>query len=221
MAGLAGEPYPTVPIQVEQMEYPREVVPRPELVATVSSGEGTELPHWADPPTGEVPRALADQHGEDDEMQAWRLLGSRGLHWRDDVNDWSNGPGVEDLVDDHDDPVTPPPPSRGGPYSFDEEFERLERERTGRASGLSDTTSPGGPGVSESTDATTNLFDGAPEGASGPAPAGAGADFGAPPEATNWGDGGQAAEPGAAAMVSAEPAPASPAASKWKLISKA
>ena len=95
----------------------------------MSSGEGTELPHWADPPTGEVPRALAEQHGPDDEMQAWRLLGSRGLHWRDDVNDWEDGPGVEDLVDDNDQPLTPPPSSRGGPFSFDEDFERLERER--------------------------------------------------------------------------------------------
>ena len=136
---------PAIPDQAEQMGYPREVVPRAELVDTVSSGEGTELPHWADPPTGEVPRALAEQHSEDDAMQAWRLLGSRGLHWRDDVNDWSNAPGVEDLVDENDEPVTPPPPVRGGRFSFDEEFERLERARTERAGSLSDSTSPGAP----------------------------------------------------------------------------
>jgi len=129
---------PVVPLRIstpdEQMEYPREDPPSAELVATVSSGEGTELPHWADPPTGEVPRAFAEQHGSDEEMQAWRLLGSRGLHWRDDVNDWADSPGVEDLVGANDEPVTPPPPSKGGPFSFDEDFERLERERgrTGR-----------------------------------------------------------------------------------------
>ncbi|MGH9104962.1 MAG: hypothetical protein ACRDZX_03840, partial [Acidimicrobiales bacterium] len=110
----------------------------------MSSGEGTELPHWADPPTGEVPRALAGQRGEDD-MQAWRLLGSRGLHWRDDVNGWSDGPGVEDLVDEDDAPVTPPPANRGGPYSFDEEFERLDRERAWRGGSGPDRTYPGGP----------------------------------------------------------------------------
>jgi CDP-diglyceride synthetase len=111
------------------MGYPREVAP-PERRVAEMSGEGTELPHWADPPTGEVPRALAHQ---EDEMEAWRLLGSRGLHWREDLSDWSNGPGVEDLVDEDAEPVTPPPASRGGPYSFDEEFERLERERSGPA----------------------------------------------------------------------------------------
>lgn len=110
------------------MGYPQGVVPGAELVAEVSSGDGTELPHWADPPTGEVPRALAGPPG-DDEMQAWRLLGSKGLHWRDDVNDWADSPGVEDLVE-HEAPAGPAEESHPpDPFSFDEDFERLERER--------------------------------------------------------------------------------------------
>ncbi len=121
----------------EQMGYPREVVPSAELpsaelVAIVSSGEGTELPHWADPPTGEVPSAIAGPKSEDDELQAWRLLGSRGLHWRDDVNDWSDSPGVEDLVDEDDQRNGMPEEGTGRPFSFDEDFERLEHERSGR-----------------------------------------------------------------------------------------
>ncbi len=79
-----------------QIGYPREVVPGAESVKRVSSGEGTQLPHWADPPTGEVPRALAGAPGSDDELQAWRLLGSRGLRWREEMSDWSDGPGMED-----------------------------------------------------------------------------------------------------------------------------
>ena len=89
----------TIAETAEKIEYPREVVPPAELVITMSSGDGTELPHWADPPTGEVPRAVSGSKAQEDELQAWRLLGSRGLHWRDDVNDWSDGPGMEDLVD--------------------------------------------------------------------------------------------------------------------------
>ena len=118
-----------------QMGYPREVVPSAELVAIVSSGEGTELPHWADPPTGEVPSAIAGPKSGDDELQAWRLLGSRGLHWRDDVNDWSDGPGVEDLVDEDDQRNGMPEEGTGSPFSFDEDFERLEHERSGRGGG--------------------------------------------------------------------------------------
>ncbi len=118
-----------------EMGYPREVVPSAELVAIVSSGEGTELPHWTDPPTGEVPSAIAGPKSEDDELQAWRLLGSRGLHWRDDVNDWSDGPGVEDLVDEDDQRNGMPEEGTGSPFSFDEDFERLEHERSGRGGG--------------------------------------------------------------------------------------
>jgi CDP-diglyceride synthetase len=113
------------------MEYPREVrspVAVPVAATrTMSGGEGTELPHWADPPTGEVPSALAGPDG--DEMQAWHLLGARGLHWRDDLNGWSNGPGVEDLVDEDDMPLGHDE-GAGDPFSFDEDFERLERERS-------------------------------------------------------------------------------------------
>jgi CDP-diglyceride synthetase len=117
----------------EKMEYPLEVVPPAELVITMSSGEGTELPHWADPPTGEVPRAVSGSKAQEDELQAWRLLGSRGLHWRDDVNDWSDGPGMEDLVDKDDEHGIAADDATDRPFSFDNDFERLERERTERA----------------------------------------------------------------------------------------
>ncbi len=117
----------------QKMEYPQEVVPPAELVITMSSGEGTELPHWADPPTGEVPRAVSGSKAQEDELQAWRLLGSRGLHWRDDVNDWSDGPGMEDLVDTDDEHGIAAEEATDRPFSFDNDFERLERERAERA----------------------------------------------------------------------------------------
>ena len=107
----------------------------------MSSGEGTELPHWADPPTGEVPRALAGPASED-EMQAWRLLGSRGVHWRDDLNGWSDAPGIEDLVDGEEKPLTPEE-AAPDPFSFDEDFERLQRGRAHRASSHGMAASPG------------------------------------------------------------------------------
>jgi len=118
------------------MEYPREVVPPAgatsarqgaEREATMTTGEGPELPHWADPPTGEVPAALVGAEGSD-ELQAWRLLGSRGLHWRDDVSGWEGNPGVEDLVDEANGPISAEGEG-GDPFSFDEDFDRLERER--------------------------------------------------------------------------------------------
>ena len=122
-----------------QIGYPRDVVPGAELVKTVSSDEGTQLPHWADPPTGEVPRALAGAPGDDD-LQGWRLLGSKGLRWREDMSDWSDGPGVEDLVDQDEGQANRMDAPASNPFSFDEDFERLERQRAERASSDADAT---------------------------------------------------------------------------------
>ena len=145
-----------------QMGYPAEVVPRAELGAKVSSGEGTELPHWADPPTGEVPRALAGPAGEDDELQAWRLLGSRGLHWRDDVNDWAAGPGVEDLVDQDEEPVGPPEMAPDDPYSFDDDFEHVRRVRADRNVDTAGATQQGTVPHGRNSDPTRSLYDAVP-----------------------------------------------------------
>jgi len=121
-----------------------------ELIIRVSSEEGVELPHWADPPTGEVPRALAGPETGDDELQAWRLLGSHGLRWRDDVNDWSDEPGVAGLIgqgdEGLDEGVGVYEAEPVDPYSFDDDFDELDRQRqasqfTERASaGQSDDT---------------------------------------------------------------------------------
>ncbi len=58
---------------------PAEVSPDEGFTVT---GSGTELPHWTDPPTGEVPRILpGDDLGEDsgeDDLDAWRALGRGG-----------------------------------------------------------------------------------------------------------------------------------------------
>ena len=161
----------------QKMEYPQEVVPPAELVITMSSGEGTELPHWADPPTGEVPRAVSGSKAQEDELQAWRLLGSRGLHWRDDVNDWSDGPGMEDLVDNDDEHGIAAEETTDRPFSFDNDFERLERERAERAEraevasgevaieGTVEGYAPPGSGSSPSADEDPTLGDRAGAGA--------------------------------------------------------
>ena len=164
----------------QKMEYPQEVVPPAELVITMSSGEGTELPHWADPPTGEVPRAVSGSKAQEDELQAWRLLGSRGLHWRDDVNDWSDGPGMEDLVDNDDEHGIAAEEATDRPFSFDNDFERLERERAERAEraevasgevpieGTVEGYAPPGSGSAPSADEDRTLGDRVGAGASAP-----------------------------------------------------
>ena len=97
----------------------------------------TELPHWTDPPTGEVPRILIgeDEPGDDDDLAAWQALGSRVTRWRDDAGDWEDIGEMNDLAGDGE-PSGALNQSRSEQsdlYSFDDDFERVEAERTGSA----------------------------------------------------------------------------------------
>lgn len=101
---------------------------------TVTGGFGTELPHWTDPPTGEVPRIRPGTPGEgSDDLAAWEALGSGSTRWRDDTTGWGELGEMDDLADDEA-PVGALDNSRtehSDLYSFDEDFERLEEERSG------------------------------------------------------------------------------------------
>ena len=106
----------------------------PEEGINVSSGASPEMPHWSDPPTGEVPRLrFADERSAaaQDDMEAWRALGRRGVRWRDE-DDWDDADELSDLVSD--DPMGALDQTRAEHsdlYSFDEDFERVRSNRTG------------------------------------------------------------------------------------------
>jgi phosphatidate cytidylyltransferase len=103
----------------------------PEEGITVT-GSNPEMPHWSDPPTGEVPRLRFGDEAEDgDDMEAWRSLGSRGVRWRDE-DDWDDADELDDLVEDIE-PTGALDMNRAEHsdlYSFDEDFERVT-SRTG------------------------------------------------------------------------------------------
>jgi phosphatidate cytidylyltransferase len=61
-----------------------------------------ELPHWTEPPSGEVPRILAGEEGEGDDLGAWAgLAANQGPRWRDSSSDWEEG-DFDDLLEDDD-----------------------------------------------------------------------------------------------------------------------
>lgn len=65
------------------------------------SGSNPTLPHWTEPPTGEVPRILADQDEPDEEQ--WPGASERTTpRWRDQHSDWETADfdDVSNLVDD-------------------------------------------------------------------------------------------------------------------------
>lgn len=48
--------------------------------------EVPSLPHWTDPPTGEVPKIFDD----DDDLAAWSTVSSAQPRWRDQASDWDD-----------------------------------------------------------------------------------------------------------------------------------
>jgi len=70
--------------------------------AAEDSGK-VELPHWTEPPSGEVPRILADSPSPgadpDDELSAWSALSS-GPRWRDQPADWDEADFHDTVLDD-------------------------------------------------------------------------------------------------------------------------
>jgi phosphatidate cytidylyltransferase len=47
------------------------------------------MPHWTDPPTGEVPR-IVPEGGGDDDLDAWSSFATSGPRWRDQAGDWDD-----------------------------------------------------------------------------------------------------------------------------------
>ena len=120
------------------LETTKDVAGPPDIAVpqeglTLQSGSGPELPHWTDPPTGEVPRILPEgAPAGDEDMGAWHALGSRGLRWRDDAADWDEVPDVGTLGGDETrlGALDTSRTAHSDLYSFDEQFERLEEERS-------------------------------------------------------------------------------------------
>ncbi len=63
-----------------------------------------EMQHWTEPPTGEVPRILAGESGEQapagDDIEAWASLPHRKASWRDHDADWEDEYEPSMLADD-------------------------------------------------------------------------------------------------------------------------
>ena len=83
------------------------------------SGSNPTLPHWTEPPTGEVPRILADQSDDADD-EPWPGATERTTpRWRDQQSDWETADfdDVSNLVDD---PIAMDEPSLvdDDPYAY-------------------------------------------------------------------------------------------------------
>ncbi len=53
-------------------------------------GRSTELPHWTDPPTGQVPAVLERRSEHDDDPGSWSAAGDAGPAWREHRHEWDD-----------------------------------------------------------------------------------------------------------------------------------
>src|SRR5580692_10167152 len=51
------------------------------------AAQGTELPHWTDPPTGQVPAVL---ERDEPDLPQWQREGDTGPVWREHDHDWGD-----------------------------------------------------------------------------------------------------------------------------------
>jgi phosphatidate cytidylyltransferase len=113
-----------------ELGVPPQQSSSPEEGSTVVAGSA-DLPHWTDPPTGEVPRIVPEGGLEDEEadedLDAWKSLGTRGIRWRGGEDDWDEADEMGDLAGDEE-PIGVLDQTRSDQsdlYSFDEDFERV------------------------------------------------------------------------------------------------
>lgn len=110
-------PAASFPLEVDPGEVPRPTVAMPAAPPT--------LPHWTEPPTGEVPSVLSGRTAEetdDDDLSAWSALSGGQPRWRDQHDAWDDS-GYDDasvLADDRP-PLGALDESRQSPFTFDDE----------------------------------------------------------------------------------------------------
>src|SRR3954447_24371627 len=113
---LSGSSDPT------DIERPPVVPPDPPR----TSGE-VSMPHWPEPPTGEVPRIFAADEGDDD-LEAWSSFTSSQPRWHgegvpdDEYDDFSRLADDETRVG----ALDPNRPAPNDYYDFDEEIDDVE-----------------------------------------------------------------------------------------------
>ncbi len=89
---------PSGPKPAQRFPLPGSVDPADVVVRPPVAGPGAEMPHWTEPPTGEVPRVFDTGDDDPEDLDAWSGLAARAPRWRDQDSDWDNS-DFEDVAD--------------------------------------------------------------------------------------------------------------------------
>ena len=71
------------------MRFPLPAEESDALLRPRAATPAPAMPHWTDPPTGEVPR-IVPEGGGDDDLDAWSSFATSGPRWRDQAGDWDD-----------------------------------------------------------------------------------------------------------------------------------
>ena len=107
--------------EVPMLSERREITDE-HLVVPPRAEESFELPHYSDPPTGQVPRVVIDE--TDDQAESWSGLSAQP-HWKGEGKPFAGGDDFSDLVDSGPrlGALDTSSPSTGGEEFFDDDLD--------------------------------------------------------------------------------------------------
>ncbi len=86
-----------------------------EGALSFGDGDTGPLPHWTQPPTGEIPRVLSSGGDATDDLDVWSSFSGQSPAWRDDRGGHDESGGLDDITglspvfEHQDDPYEPEP----------------------------------------------------------------------------------------------------------------
>ena len=87
-------PRPVLRFPLGSSSDPRDIE-RPVVAAHEPISEQVELPHWTEPPTGQVPQILSSESRDpDDDLDDWASFASSTPRWRDDSTSYERDEDV-------------------------------------------------------------------------------------------------------------------------------
>ncbi len=97
-ADTPSEADPEIPDAVHA-EIEADIAETPSGATDVS----TELPHWSEPPTGQMPAVFADATADDDDLDAWAALSGSQPRYRAEGGDWGDADDLAEALGATDD----------------------------------------------------------------------------------------------------------------------
>lgn len=139
-AGPPAGPRPALRFPLDASADPSRIERPPVQPAPDPVTGPVELPHWSEPPTGEVPAVLIGDDGplldDDEDVDAWSSFATSTPRWRDADDDWADDDFMTTLSD-HSDEVRvgaladqDQEPSQEDYYGFEDLEQRVEERTT-------------------------------------------------------------------------------------------